>query len=292
VSEKLERWLRANWQYRREAIWPGSPPIEIAVRSQAPRAVDSTMAVAEISALAGMELLWRRVAAREWLTVNGDAGVRLALADDTTRIEIWCGHLDDASDHLLTALHVAICEALRATGLAPLHAAVVTRDGETVALTGRSGVGKSSTLVSAVASGWTPIAEDFAWLDTTTRRVYGWDRGVHLTDDGRARVRDALPAEGWQRERNKQFITFDRLTERRVRGTAPALTRLIELRRDDVAQSSVERLDGHDSVRALWESAGVPLCQASRRRFANDIPALLRHIKIERMVLGRTPIAF
>ena len=182
-------------------------------------------------------------------------------------------------------------KSVRSSGLVPLHASVATRDGAAVAFTGQSGVGKSSTLVALLARGWAPVAEDFAWLDPATRRVYGWDRGVHLTDQGRARLRDDIPVFGWRREHDKHFIEFDRLsTTASSRASSAALARIIELRRDDACDSSVGRLGPRDAVRALWESAGVPLCDRSRNRFTVEVPALLRHLDVGQMVLGRTPI--
>lgn len=291
MSASFEAWLRRHWEFRRDTLWPGSIPIELTVRAGVPPVVDSTHAIGEISKLDGVELSWTRLAKRGWFSGDRAAGVRFELTSDGASIEVWSDSETNVSQRLLAAVHVALCEALRATGLVPLHAAVVTRNAETIAFTGLSGVGKSSTLVSAVAQGWTPIAEDFAWLDATTRRVYGWDRGVHLNDDGLARLRETLPREGWQRERDKQFIAFDRLTDATsTRRASPTLTRLVELRRDALRDSSVERLDSREAVRALWEGAGVPLCQLSRRRFAAGVPALLRHIVVEQMILGRTAI--
>jgi ABC-type nitrate/sulfonate/bicarbonate transport system ATPase subunit len=56
----------------------------------------------------------------------------------------------------------------------------VVRDGEATALTAQSGTGKTTTLLRLIAAGWTPLAEDLAWLDPDSLTLYGWDRGIRL----------------------------------------------------------------------------------------------------------------
>src|SRR5690606_29170518 len=112
------------------------------------------------------------------------------------------GHLLRWRAGLFTALYIAICEALRASGLLPLHAAVAVPPAGSVdwqppavppaadeggampppaiAFLGGRGAGKSTTLVHLVRAGWTPVAEDVCWVDPEAFVVYGWDRGVRL----------------------------------------------------------------------------------------------------------------
>lgn len=290
LSARQESWLRANWFFRHTTLLSSRFSIEILARSHAPPRLSLASTPMQRCRFDGMTLGWNRAGPRSWFTRCAAGGLRLDLSAARARIDLWFDRVDDTRADLLAALHVALCEALRATNLAPLHAAVAVRDGVAVAFTGRGGVGKSSTLVTMLGDGWAPIAEDFAWLDPTTRRVYGWDRGVHLTDDGLARLRDRLPATGWRRRRRKQFIEFDRLDGGANRPTSATLSRIIELRRDAALDSSIDRLDPRGAVRALWESAGVPLCDGSRRRFAEAVPDLLRRVDMDRMTIGRTPL--
>jgi hypothetical protein len=292
LSARLEAWLRANWDFRHTTLLSSRFSIEILARSHEPPRLSLSSASLQRCTLDGMTLGWNRTSPRVWFTRLATGALRLDLSLSRARIDLWFDRIDDTRADLLGALHVALCETLRATNLAPLHAAIVVRDGTAVALTGRSGVGKSSTLITMIGDGWTPIAEDFAWLDPTTRRVYGWDRGVHLTDDGFARLRDRLPSTGWRRRRRKQFIEFDHLVGSRNRPTSATLSRIIELRRDATLDSRIDHLDARSAVRALWESAGVPLCDSSRQRFTDAVPTLLRQVDVDQMIIGRTPLIF
>src|SRR4051812_17004726 len=90
---------------------------------------------------------WRRVGPREWSTGSPRRGVRLCLESSGARIDAWGDTARPAGDcdapDLRVAVHVALCEAMRAAGFAPLHAAVGARNGEALAFLGHSGIGKS-----------------------------------------------------------------------------------------------------------------------------------------------------
>src|SRR5205085_1731336 len=68
--------------------------------------------------------------------------------------------LEEARWDVHHALFTAIGHALWNSGLLLVHAAVMRREGRTLALVGLSGTGKSTTLAQAVAAGWTPLAAD------------------------------------------------------------------------------------------------------------------------------------
>lgn len=253
LSARLESWLRANWHFGHTAILSDRFGIDLVAHSHSPRNLDLASGTSDRAIIDGVTLAWQRLAPRVWFGRIGPNAVRLGISEERARIDVWYERPSDTSFELLAALQVALCESMRTVGLAPLHASVAARGGVAVAFTGRNGAGKSSTLVTLIARGWTPIAEDFAWLDLATRRVYGWDHGVE-------------------------------------HAASATLNRIIELRRDPAHDSSVGVLDERGAVRALWESAGVPLCRQNRRRFTEAVPDLMRQLEIGTMTLGRTPI--
>src|SRR5690606_782475 len=129
----------------------------------------------------GITLSWAR-RANEWVWRGGEAYVHLRLGDDGARVRFRFGA------DIFPALYAAVTEALRASGLLPLHAAVVVSDGVATALAAPSGTGKTTTLLRLLSRGWSPLAEDLSWLDPGTGTLYGWDRGLRLWSDGLARV--------------------------------------------------------------------------------------------------------
>src|SRR5690606_18106819 len=79
----------------------------------------------------GGVLTWRSSGGQwEWRG-GGGTGVRLTLEPEQARIHVWGTSARDAE--LFAALYIAICEALRVSGLLPLHAAVAAPPGGTVA---------------------------------------------------------------------------------------------------------------------------------------------------------------
>jgi hypothetical protein len=254
----------------------------------------------QATALNGAAMTWQRHGDRWWSTSRDDAGLELELFDDRARIRAWSAEFEDSSrvdrddggdDTMSLALHVAICESLRARGLVPLHAAVIEREGRATALLGPSGVGKSTTLLSAIDAGWRAVAEDFAWLDPAECLIQGWrgEQGVRIRPDGMSHIPASRRSAPWRVERDgKLLLGYDDLSPRR-RGWA-RLTRVTVLHRDPSRDSALEALEAlglRDATRALWESAGVPLCRVSRARFAAAVPALLSQLEWRRLVLGR-----
>jgi hypothetical protein len=292
----VERWLRGCWESE-PGLAAGTGGIDVTFLASAPWQAMPPPECAEVTALDGATLTWLRHGARRWSTHRGRAGVELQLVGDQARIQAWHGarfgslRFDaERAPWMMLALHVAICEAVRARGFAPLHAAVLARDGQATALLGRSGVGKSTALLSAVESGWLPIAEDFAWLDPATRQVYAWagERGVRLDEEGRRRLPDRWQQAAWRHAGDgKLVLAFDKITP--CRPSAATLTRVVVLHRNPSRDSELEPLTPRDATRALWESAGVPLCRQSRDVFAAHVPRLVSELEWTRLVLGRTP---
>lgn len=275
LSPGLDAWLRAHWRFEHEvedagfgiSLEPCPPPRDLPPANAPPVRAP------------GIELPCRVLGREHWLIGGPRAGVRLHLRTDGSDIAFW--------GEEPAALFVALYESLRASGLVPLHASVLARDGQATALAARSGTGKSSTLVQALAAGWQPIAEDFAWLEPDSLRLFGWDRGVHLWPDARRRFAPDLP--GWlPGPDGKLFLPWEALGEPGPR--AARLTAVALLERDPARPSAWQPLPPRDAVRALWEAIGVPLSETSRRAVAALLPVLLPRIHLRRLVLGRTPL--
>ena len=205
----------------------------------------------ETTRLAEGTLVWRRGARRSWMTGDRHAGVRLTLAPSAARIRVWNA---DAPATVL-AFRVALCEAMRSAGLAPLHAAVAERSGRATAFLGPSGVGKSTVLRQAVEQGWTPLADDFAWLEPGSLAITA--------------------------SKSDRLATADQPTS--------TLTRILVLSRGETLSGAwrLEPMRPRDVARAWWESSGVPLCRLNRDAFAAQVPGLVERVPARRLVLGR-----
>lgn len=286
LTRGLERWIRRRWEQGTRIDAPSVYRIDVARRMPPPRPSTHPPA-SQTTPLDGARLTWLRHAERWWSTSDGGSGISLRLFDRRARIRIWTGSTRIEVDTLL-ALHVAFSEALRASGLVPLHAAVAVRDGRATALIGPSGVGKSTTLLAAVDDGWLPLAEDFAWLDPTTRRVFGWggERGVRLTTAGLSRLHADARAAAWRRRADGKFeLAYEVVA--RSRPASAELTRVVVLTRHGSRESMIEPLGPRSAAQALWECSGVPLCRVNREAFASQVPALVANLEWQQLTLGR-----
>jgi hypothetical protein len=274
LSPGREAWLRSAWHFAEHEAAPVS--FSISLEPASPPDVRFTGAPVRMP---GIELPCLAVGENAWLIGSARGGVRLELLDGESRIGMW-----GSEEVLHPALFVALYESVRASGLVPLHASVIARDGAATALMARSGTGKSSTLVQAMRDGWLPIAEDFAWLEPDTLRLHGWDRGVHLWPD--ARERFAPDLRGWTMGSDgKLFHPWSTSGARAARLETIAL-----LVRDPASPSRWDDLTPREAVRALWEAIGVPLSPRSRDEVSRLIPALLARVRTRRLVLGNTAL--
>lgn len=215
----------------------------------------------------------------EWVWSGGEARVHLRLAGDGARIRFRFGA------DVFPALYVAVSEALRASGLVPLHAAVVVRGGVATALAAPSGTGKTTTLVRLLGRGWSPLAEDLSWLDPGTGTLYGWDRGLRLWSDGLARLGAELAAAPWTTDPDgKRFLDWAALGVPRVQSAR--LARVVLLQRDAVRPTGLEPLSPREAVRVLWEATGVPLSAGVRATVNESVTRLVREFEFHRLWLG------
>ena len=289
ADQKQEQWLRRYWQFGRIKTDPYPLVISIRFMRGAPNELIGAPRTRFITPLHRINLVWRQHDEHWWSTGGPVQGVQLRIAANAANIDVWGTHESQCLPILELALQVAICEALRTTGLAALHAAIIARGDQATALTGRRGVGKSTTLLHAMEKGWLPVAEDFAWLDLNTQRVYGWDRGVRLTEQGAARFMHRWPRAEWRRDSDgKLFLGYEMLAPSKP--LEARLTCVAALRQDFSRASEWEPLWPHEAIRVLFECAGVPLSRDNRANFAARVPKLLRELDIARLVIGRTAL--
>lgn len=284
-SAELEAWIRAHWWFPEHA--PEPHPYEIVVdEAREPPSLETAYRVEEVQL--HRVTLSCRVGDGAWTFGDAAAGVRLRVGAEGSRVLLW-GAEGDGARVVLPALFLALNEAIRASGLVPLHGSVAVRGGEATVFAGRSGVGKSTTLFQAFRAGWEPLAEDFAWLDPASLAVYGWDRGLRLWPEARERFAPDLPAHLFRTDADgKLFLAYDALERPPARtGT---LRRIALLERNETRASAWEPLEPRDAVRAWWEAAGVPLHPGTRARLAREIPGFLARTSAARLVLGAGPL--
>ena len=283
VPARLAAWLRESWDYPGHAAAPSGYAIELDVAAAAPSGAPHAWPELDV-AVPGRRLRFRSEGS-VWETGDETSGLRLEIGEGGARIELWGWEAagDGAARH--HALYVALSEALRASGLVPLHAAVAARGGGSVAWLGRSGVGKSTTLLHAVTAGWRPVAEDLCWLEPGTLAAYGWDRGVRCWPETLRRFFPQL--DGAQPTPDgKLLIAYERLGA--ATPLAATLTRLALLDRVAGGATRWEAVTPRDSVKALWEATGVPLASHSRQVTAAAVERL-SGLPAARYVLGDTP---
>lgn len=294
VSAALGAWLREHW-HRPEHVVPPHP-FSVTLECMAAGRVPSTLDRRTVrAALPGFELAWRnRDAIWEWR--EPDAGVRLELRQIGASIHAW----DEApkpTPRALAALHLAVCEAVRASGLVPLHAAIAVAPNagrRATALLGASGAGKSTTLLRLMRVGWMPVAEDFGWVDPETLAIYGWDRGVRVWPGTLEAFRPDLAARHWPRDADgKLLLGYRELGATAMRaGTLSGLALLTpEPGGDAGGESDRGPLPDHVGVRALWEAVGVPLTgPAARATAAACIARVIDRVPIQQVSRGHLDI--
>jgi hypothetical protein len=212
------------------------------------------------------------------------AGCVLELEDQSAVIRIW-GLDFTHSARARAALFATMIEALTASGLVCIHAAIASRKARAWAMLGPSGRGKSTTLLRAIQSGWRALAEDMSWFDPDSGLLYGWDRGLRLLPDSTEHLRAWKPElEGDVQLDDKRFVPFDALggTDR-----PSSLERLVLLERDDREHSVWERIDRTTLAVALWDAIGLPFSPRSQRTVSAAMTRLASSIEGWRLILGR-----
>ena len=182
----------------------------------------------------------------------------------------------------------ALAEAMAASGLLLLHTAVVARGGRTLALCAPSGVGKSTTAMIAAARGWTPLAEDIAWLDPVSLIVVGADRHISLREPSLPVLAELHPHVDAVRSGGvKTEVGYDSLGGRCWTAT---LTDVVDLRRDERVPSAWSDLDRARTVMTLLQATGVPALATNRDSRGAHLAAIASRVRGRRLVIGSTPL--
>lgn len=312
----LHDWLVDRWQFEGHRAAPHPYRITLDEERHLPADLPAPHpgaggagAEAFAAELPGIRLRWWQ---REpWWWMGGEeGGLTIRFDPDGARIRIW--NAGAASPDLTAALYLALNEALRASGLIPLHAAVVVNDSDAVALIAPSGTGKTTTLLRLLTAGWAPLAEDLSWLDPESLTLYGWDRGIRLWPPSIETFFPHLASAPWRTDPDgKLFLAYDalgaprvpqarlariirlarRTNDRRANADplAPHATEGAALPRGDQPGTSLTRLSPQESVRVFWEATGVPMLPATRAAVAGRLPEILRTIPFWRLELPEGP---
>lgn len=261
VPVDLAAALEADWQ-RQTVGWPATStvrvsPLEASARPSTARPVGARAITAQTQN--GPLDLW----------MDGEGVRATGLSLETSASGSVVGLSAEVSPALLL---LAFTEVQRAAGLLSLHASVLSRDGQTVAISGPSGAGKSTAALRLLGRGWQLVAEDWAWLDPATLRLVGWDSGLRLRPESLERFAPELIAGAPTDVHGKRVLSPPRLTGEQT------LTGLYFLS----ATPSASRLE---LVRAVWGMVGAPLTPAARQATqagVNRLMAALPMALIER----------
>ena len=214
-----------------------------------------------------------------WL-LERQGGVRLALEQAAHRVRLhWYGTLEYAD-----ALYQGMCEVMRSSGLIPLHASVAARDGKASAFLGPSGTGKTTTLLRAIAAGWTPVSEDFSWLEPESLVLYSWDRKLHLLPDTLKKLEKLFPnVQPEEFNGRKHPVAFEDLAPRLW--SCP-LSTLVVLERNSERVSEWQPLPKMQALVGFYSSTGVPLFGAVRQPFSDSSGVIIGRLEGKKLVLG------
>lgn len=276
LRSRLEDW----WHFP-EAAEAASSEWRVQVEPGGDRVPETVRAARFEDAQLGLR--YRVESATSFWLLDGDCGVRGLVGSKGATITLYgepfAGWI---------ALRWALGEAFSASGLICLHAAAIARRDRVIALLGPSGTGKSTTLVRALAAGWRPIAEDLAWLDPSSLRLFGTDRRLRLLPDSAELLAELRPdVELAPRGGIKLEVPFEHLGGR-VSGRR--LSEIALLRRRPGAPSEWRPLSAAEGVMALYQATGVPYTEANRRFLATALGELVARVRPRVLQLGDTEL--
>ncbi len=217
-----------------------------------------------------------------WISSNNNA-IRLTTLDHTVNLELFAPTFTAPG-----ALMVAVIEALRISGLVPLHTSVAVKNGIATAFVGQSGRGKTTTLITAIAHGYQPLCEDFALLEPNTGMVYPLDRGLRCLPDTLERLQRLFPnAKPSHFDRDKHVVPFETLAPRAL---VAKLQHVYMLERDFEQPTRFEAMRNAERVMALFSASGAPLSAIGKTLTARAFAQLASRLEFARLWLGNTPV--
>ena len=295
VDEGLARWLAHHWDRSHHRVPHHPMTIEVrcapAPDSEAPYLAHLPDRHDAGADAASPRLTTHGAGSAAVLLGSRSGGAYLEIGVDGAVVVAWGvqGPAAPGRWPLLLTLH----EAVRASGLLPLHCAAAVRPGDdgATAFLGRSGAGKSTTLLTLAQAGWAPVCEDYAWLDPTSMRLYAWDTAVRLTPDTLARLEPMRTHPATASADPKRLLDYDELAERfgTPRRTEAPVARLVHVERGTGA-SRWGSLAPEAAVPALWQAVGLPLTGYARQQVARQIGRLVRSVELASLHVGHTPV--
>lgn len=215
-----------------------------------------------------------------WL-FETESAVNLTLERDSKKVVIgWYGEVNNSM-----LLHQTLCEAMRSSGLIPLHTSVVVRDGQATAFLGPSGMGKTTTMLQFVARGWQPLCEDFAWLEPELLMLFSWDRKLHLLPDTLEKLDKLFPGIQVEPFNGRKYpLKLEALSPRVWSGQLAAL---VLLKRDRTQESGWMSLESIQSLIGVYDASGLPRFKEFQQPFADTVAKLLSQIELKAMMLGK-----
>jgi hypothetical protein len=184
-----------------------------------------------------------------------------------------------------TALRQAFHEVLLVSGVVRVHAAVVCKGSDTVALLGPSGRGKSTTVVRAAAGGWRPLGEDAAFLDVVSLTVVNADEHDHVRmRPAPTASRVAMPDAVTSRPEGER-MAFD-FAELGGRAPPSTLTHLARMVRTPDPSPRWRPMTRADAVMALHEAVGVPATRQAGRMLGATFGDLVGRVRLVTLELG------
>ncbi len=183
------------------------------------------------------------------------------------------------------AMTNALHEAIALAGIVPFHAAAVHRlatsddPPQTWMILGRSGHGKTTTMLRAMDAGWRPLSEDSCWLNPSTLEIVGSDSTIGVRPSSRDMLHKALP---WTTDLAlstgadpKIYVSWDALdTKRQPR----PVTHVVELRPGSGQAPGVAASTKLRTVMALHEAAGIPRTDRARTTLSATIGHVAREV--------------
>jgi hypothetical protein len=282
VEPAVLEWLRQYFEFPETAHllssdWKIDVTQQSALPAQAPRALAQLLpGVGETRTVARQgNVLWLF-----------DEETAACLELDETRQHVTLHLFGAAFTDWLTLMRV-ICEALRFTGLLPLHAAATTKDKEGLLFLGPSGRGKSTTLLQAALAGWQPVSEDFCWLEPQGQRLFGLDRHLRLLSESLSLVQTNLTPTGMLN--GKHVISYDDLGGR---AWSCALSKVVLLERDVEKTTAWQPLRAGAGVAALYSATGIPLTERGKTVTSAAFAKVAKEAVFVRLVLGQGAVRF
>jgi hypothetical protein len=217
-----------------------------------------------------------------WIS-SGENAIAITTRGHTVQLELFAPTFTAPG-----VLMVAVIEALRISGLIPLHTSIAVKDGLATAFVGQSGRGKTTTLITAIAHGYQPLCEDFALLEPETRLVYPLDRGLRCLPDTLERLQKLFPnAKPSHFDRDKYVVPFETLAPRAFNAE---LHRMYMLERNFEEPTRLEPMRSVESVMALFSASGAPLSAIGKTISSSAFARLATQLEFARLWLGNTPV--